>query len=246
RLPRCYEPRREHQTLPSTWACAHGDSRRRGQYHRRTAQELAEEVHSRTPFIACAVSPTIGTWLITPLFFLRRELVHRRPAEVDAGRLLEGVGDREQFRLAVEPAGERDRERQFRLLRLAEAVGYHHGRMAGQVRQHLLLVPAADVEIDLGYDLLHLLHQQGADAVGPDVLDRRDQLARVEGAAPPLQPLRHTLAGQVVERGGALGVQDRGQRADGALRGELDRHELDADALEHFEVLLRRLPLPAS
>src|SRR5215467_4208309 len=59
----------------------------------------------------------------------------------------------------------------------------------------------------------------------------------------PLHPLRHTLAGQVVERGGALGVQDRGQRADGALRGELDRHELDADALEHLEVLLRRLPL---
>src|SRR5262249_3765596 len=93
----------------------------------------APKQRPRSPLIASAVGPTIGTWPITHLFFLRRELVHRRPPEVDAGRLLEGVGDREQFRLAVEPAGERDRERQFRLLRLAETVGYHHGRMAGQV-----------------------------------------------------------------------------------------------------------------
>src|SRR5262245_7266976 len=87
----------------------------------------ASEQRQRSPFNACAVSPTIGTRLITHLMFLRRKLIHRRPAEVDAGRLLEGVGDREQFRLAVEPAGERDRERQFRLLRLVEAVGDHHG-----------------------------------------------------------------------------------------------------------------------
>ena len=56
----------------------------------------ASKQRSRSPFIACAVSPTIGIWLLTHLFFLRRELVHRRPAEVDAGRLLEGVGDRER------------------------------------------------------------------------------------------------------------------------------------------------------
>src|SRR5262249_59183711 len=41
----------------------------------------ASEQRSRSPLLACAVSPTIGTWLITHLFFLRRELVHRRPAE---------------------------------------------------------------------------------------------------------------------------------------------------------------------
>ena len=52
---------------------------------------------SRSPFLACAVSPTIGTRLITHLLLLRREPVHRRPAEVDAGGLLEGMGDGEQF-----------------------------------------------------------------------------------------------------------------------------------------------------
>src|SRR5438445_3903559 len=54
-----------------------------------------------------------------------RQLVHRRPPQMEARRLLVSVSDGEQFGLAIEPAREGEGRRHLRVPAFLEAVRQH-------------------------------------------------------------------------------------------------------------------------
>src|SRR5688500_11129740 len=116
-----------------------------------------------------------------------------------ARSLLEGVSEREQVRLAEQFAGEGDRPRLLVLAPVALSERNDDGWMAGEIREHEVV--AFDIRIDLRERLVHLLLDERPHAVGPQIIDRRDEAAGAEGRGPAAQTLAHARQCDIVKRG---------------------------------------------
>jgi len=125
---------------------------------------------------------------------------------------LVGVGQGDDGPFVEEPAGKADAGRSAIP---GQAGGHRDAGMAGEIgEQQVISIPGGShIAIDLLHQLRHLLDQFMADAVGVDILDRRDEARLAEIIRPGVLDLAHqqrvaVAAGQFVESGRGLDAED--------------------------------------
>src|SRR5439155_25906817 len=95
----------------------------------------------------------------------------------------------------------------------AEAVGDHHGGVPGEVGESNVVT--ADIEVNLRHDLLHLLHDESADAIRADVLHRWDKLRLAKCLSPGIQPLADAATSEVIKGGARFDAENEPNLIDG-------------------------------
>ena len=116
---------------------------------------------------------------------------------MNPGGLLIRMCHRQQFGFSIEPACECDRRWPNRIARFSKCFGQNRSWVSGEVGNQQIVPP--NIEIDLFHYLRHILHQQSANAVGSEILDRRHELSASECGRPGIQSFRNSASSQVVE-----------------------------------------------